>query len=237
LLVGGLITLFFTSFYSDADVAWDGDFVSVPWAVVIGIVLVLAPVGLALLARRGPVLAGVAGGVLALVVAGAGWERQDDYLANRYDRAEDFRFQLDDAVRWAKPTSDLRIAVAGTSGAYNQYGLYGDELSNYVQYVGRHLPEADFQSIGNCRGFREALNDGHYDFLVTTPKLDLNNPATATTSPEGGWVAGDSAAEPLIRAGRTRVFRITGDLSPDGCGMAGNRRNALAEPGGSAPAK
>ena len=237
LLVGGLITLFFTSFYSDADVAWDGDFVSVPWAVVIGIVLVGAPVGLALLARRGPVLAGVAGGVLALAVAGAGWERQDDYLAYRYDRADDFRFQLDDAVRWAKPTSDLRIAVAGTSGAYNQYGLYGDELSNYVQYVGRHLPEADFQSIGNCRRFREALNVGDYDYLVTTPKLDLNNPATATTSPEGGWANGDPAAEQLIRAGRTRVFRITGEFSPDGCGAAGNRRNAQAEPGGSAPAK
>ena len=40
---------------------------------------------------------------------------------------------------------DLRIGVAGTSGAYNQYGFYGDDVDNYVQYVGRHLPEADFQ--------------------------------------------------------------------------------------------
>ena len=73
---------------------------------------------------------------------------------HRYDRAEDFRFQLDDAVRWAKPTSDLRIGVAGTSGAYNQYGFYGDELDNYVQYVGRHLPEADFRAIETCPTFR-----------------------------------------------------------------------------------
>ncbi len=234
LLAGGLITLFFTSFYSDADVAWDGDFVSVPWALLIGIVLVGAPVGLAMLARRGPLVAGVAGGVLAVAVAAAGWERQDDYFANRYERSDDFRFQLDDAVRWAKPTSDLRIAVAGTSGAYNQYGFYGDELANYVQYVGRDLPEADFRTIESCRLFREKVSEGGYDYLVTTPKLDLNDPATATPSPEGGWVRGDPAAEQLLRSGRTRIFRITGELSPDRCGMGANRRTADAEPGGSA---
>ena len=144
LLIGGLLALLLTSFYSDADVAWDGEFASIPWAALIGIVLISVPVALALLARRNAVLAGVAGGVLAIAVAAVGWERQDDYLDNRYATADSFRFQLDDAVRWAKPTSGLRIGVAGTSGAFNQYGFYGDELANYVQYVGRHLPQADF---------------------------------------------------------------------------------------------
>ena len=104
LLVGGLIALFFTSHYSDANVAWDGPFASIPWAALIGIVLIGAPVGLALLARRGALVAGVAGAVLAIAIAAVGWARQDDYLAHRYDRAEDFRFQLDKAVLWAKPT-------------------------------------------------------------------------------------------------------------------------------------
>ncbi len=102
----------------------------------------------------------MAGAALALVIAGVGWARQDDYFAHRYDRPEDFRFQLDKAVRWAKPTSGLRIGVAGTSGAYNQYGFYGDDVDNYVQYVGRHLPEADFQAIETCAAFRQAVNDG-----------------------------------------------------------------------------
>jgi hypothetical protein len=234
LLLGGLVALYFTSFYSDADVAWDGDFVSVPWAFLIGIALICAPIALSLLARRGAALAGVAGAVLALAVAAIGWERQDDYLANRYQRSEDFRFQLDDAVAWAKSTSDLRIAVAGTSGAYGQYGFYGDDLDNYVQYVGRDLPQADFRAIETCRAFREAVNDGDYDFLVTTPMLDLNDPATATPSPEGGWVNEDPAVERIRHAGRTSVFRITGDLDPDGCGTAANRRSASPEAAGSA---
>ncbi len=233
LLGGALIALFLTSHYSDANVAWKGAFASIPWAALMGILFVAVPVGLTLLARRGPLLAGLAGAVLALAIAAVGWARQDDYLAHRYSRAEDFRFQLDDAVRWAKPTSDLRIAVAGTSGAYNQYGLYGDDVSNYVQYVGRHLPEADFQAIERCADFRRAVNQGDYDYLVTTPALDLNNPSTAETSPERGWVRNDPAVQEIVHSGRVSVFRISGELSPSGCGKA-NRRGDAGQPGGSA---
>ncbi len=157
--------------------------------------------------------------MLALAIAAVGWERQDDYFDHRYDRPEDFRFQLDDAVRWAKPTSGLRIGVAGTSGAYNQYGFYGDELDNYVQYVGRHLPEADFRAIESCPAFREAVNDGDYDYLVTTPELDLNNPATASPSPEGGWVKNDPAV-----AARS----CTPAASPSAGSPASSRRTAAA---------
>jgi len=231
LIVGGLVALFLTSHYSDANVAWDGAFASIPWAALIGIVFVGAPVGLALLARRGALAAGLAGAVLALVIAAVGWERHDDYFAHRYDRPEDFRFQLDDAVRWAKPTSDLRIAVAGTSGAYNQYGFYGDDVSNYVQYVGRHLPEADFRAIETCADFRRAVNEGDYDYLVTTPELDLNNPSTASSSPERGWVRNDPAVQEVVHSGRVSVFRIEGPLNPNGCGNQPNRRGVVVEPG------
>ncbi|HET9120017.1 MAG TPA: hypothetical protein VFN72_05755 [Solirubrobacterales bacterium] len=217
LLIGGLIALFFTSHYSDANVAWDGAFASIPWAVVIGIVLIGAPVGLALLAKRDAWVAGAAGAVLVLAIAAVGWAKQDDYFAHRYDRSEDFRFQLDKAVQWAKPTSGLRIAVAGTSGAYNQYGFYGDKVDNYVQYVGRHLPEADFRAIETCAAFRQAVNDGDYDYLITTPELDLNNPADASPSPERGWVKNDPALQEVLHASRVSVFRVNGRLSPAGC--------------------
>ena len=236
LIVGGLVALFFTSHYSDANVAWKGAFASIPWAALIGIVLIGAPVGLALLARRNALAAGLAGAALALVIAAVGWAKQDAYFAHRYARAEDFRFELDKAVRWAKPTSNLRIAVAGTSGAYNQYGFYGDAVSNYVQYIGRHLPEADFRAITTCPAFRRAVNDGDYDYLITTPKLDLNIPAVASPSPERGWVLGDPAVQEVVHSGRVSVFRINGELSPSGCGKA-NRRNRQGQPGGSATGK
>jgi hypothetical protein len=186
-----------------------------------------------MVARNSAMVAGLAGAMLVLAIAVVGWVKQDHYFAHRYARAEDFRFQLDDAVRWAKPTSDLRIGVAGTSGAYNQYGFYGDEVSNYVQYIGRHLPEADFRAIESCPGFRRAVNDGHYDYLITTPDLDLNNPSSAGPSPERGWLKGDPAVQPVRSSGRVTVWRITEELSPQGCAKA-NRRRAPSQPGGSA---
>src|SRR3954453_7806262 len=217
LLGGGVVALFFTSHYSDANVAWDGAFASIPWAALIGVVLIGVPVGLARLAGRSALLAGAVGALIALAIAAVGWAKQDDYLDHRYGQSEDFRFQLDDAVRWAKPTSGLRVGVAGTSGAYNQYGSYGDDVDNYVQYVGRNLPQADFQAVETCAGFRQAVNDGDYDYLVTTPKLDLNNPSTASPSPERGWVRTDPAVEEILHVGRVSVFRVDGPLSPAGC--------------------
>jgi hypothetical protein len=234
LLAGGLIALYFTSRNSDANVAWEGAFASVPWAVLIGLVLIGAPVALAALARRSGAMAAGVAALLALAIAAIGWERQDDYFDHRYDRAEDFRFELDDAVRWANPTFDLRIGVAGTTGAYNQYGFYGDDLTNYVQYVGRHLPEADFRAIETCAGFRAAVNDGDYDYLVTTPALDLNAPSRARPSPERGWVSRDPAVTEILHAGRVAVFRVDGELSPSGCAQTPNRRTDQGQPGGSA---
>jgi len=225
LLIGGVLALVLVTTSSDSAYIWTETFSSIPVAALLGIVLVGAPVGIALLARRNPALAAGAGAVLALAVAAVGWERQDDYFEHRYDRAEDFRFQLDDAFRWAKPTTDLRIAVAGTSGAYNQYGLYGDELTNYVQYVGDEGPSGDFRRIQKCDDFRATLNDGNYDYLVTTPDLDLNDPATARTSPERGWVDGDPNAERLLLEGRTAVYRLGGELDPALCGRSGGEKS------------
>jgi hypothetical protein len=198
--------------------------------------MIAAPVGLALLARRGAGLAAGAGAVLALAVFGAGWERQDDYLESRYSRADDFRFQLDDVAAWAKPTAGERIGVAGSSGAFNQYVLYGDALSNEVQFIGRELPAGDFRTIANpergddggrgpgkCPEFRRFVNAGEYDFVVTTPKLDLNAPATATASPEGGWLRGAAGAEEILREGRTSIFAISADLDPGTCGRRAAR--------------
>jgi hypothetical protein len=223
LLVGGVVAVFLTSQYSDSAYIWDEPFSSIPFAVLIGLVLVAAPVGIALLARRGRTQAIVASVALALAVVAIGWERQDDYLDNRYTRSEDFRFQIDELAEWAKETSGLSVGVAGTSGAYNQYLLYGDELSNRVQFIGRNLPAGDFRTLGedggagNCPGFVEAVNDGGYDYVVTTPELDLNDPATAKTAPERGWLAGVYGAEELLREGRVSVFEITGELDPADC--------------------
>lgn len=217
LLIGGIAALLLVSLYSDSAYIWDEPFASKPWAALIGIVLIGAPVGLALLARVRPLVAAGAAAALLVAVAAVGWERQDDYFAHRYTRPDDFRFDLGEAFAWAKETSGERIAVAGTSGAYNQYGLYGDRLENYVQYVGQKGPGGDFSRIKSCPDFREALNDGDYDYLVTTPDLDLNNPVRARTSPERGWIQDDPAVEQVLLVGRVAVFRLNDEVAAGGC--------------------
>ena len=233
LLGGGAIVLLVTSLYSDSAYIWDEPFASIPVAALIGVLLVAGPVGIAILAGRGRLLAAAAAAALALVAAAAGWERQDDYLQSRYTRSDDFRFQLDEVARWAKPTAGERIGVAGTSGAFNQYVLYGDELGNYVQFIGRELPSGDFRTVANpenddagertagkCPEFRRFVNEGDYGYVVTTPKLDLNDPDTASPAPEGGWLRGDPAAEEVLHEGRTSIFRLSGELDEHGCKRA-----------------
>jgi hypothetical protein len=226
LLAGGVVALFLTTQYSDSAYIWREPFASVPAAVLIGLLLIAAPVGIALLAGRSRSLAIGAAAVLAVAVAALGWERQDDYLDSRYSRAEDFRFQIDELAEWAEETSGLSVGVAGTSGAYNQYLLYGDELSNRVQFIGRELSAGDFQSLGEdggagkCTQFVEAVNEGGYEYVVTTPELDLNDPATAKTAPERGWLVGVTGADEVLRDGRVSVFRISGELDPADCARA-----------------
>ena len=223
LLAGGVLALFLTSQYSDSAYIWDEPYASIPFAVLIAAALIAAPVGIALLAKRRRALAIGAAAALALAFAAVGWERQDDYLDNRYTGAEDVRFQLDELAEWAKDTSGLSVGVAGTSGAYNQYLFYGDELTNRVQFIGRELPAGDFRSLGEdggpgkCPQFVSAVNDGGYEYVVTTPELDLNDPATAKTSPERGWLTGVRGAEEVLREGRVSLFRIEGELEPADC--------------------
>jgi hypothetical protein len=218
LLVGGAATLLVTSLYSDSAYIWDEPFASKPWAVVIGLVLIGGPVGIALLGRRSVPAAALAAALLAVAVIGVGAERRGDYLASRYTHAEDFRFELDELAAFAKPTEDLRIGLAGTAGAYNQYLLYGDDLSNRVQFIGRDLPAGDFQAIDKCADFIEAAADGDYDYVVTTPSLDLNHPADAGASPERGWMLTQGAAAPeVLHRGRVSIFRIEGSLDPAAC--------------------
>jgi hypothetical protein len=232
LLLGGVGTLLATSLYSDSAYIWDEPHSSIPIAALIGILLVGAPVAIALLARRGRALGAAAAAAVALVVAGVGWERTDDYLDARYTNPDDFRFSLDALADWAKHTEDLDIGVAGFSGAYSQYVLYGDALDNRVQFIGRELPSGDFRTLagdaeaGSCRAFVEAVNDGEYDYVATTSKLDLNDPAVDEPAPEGGWLRRMSAAEQELQQGRVALFRIDGELDPAECAA----RPATAQP-------
>jgi hypothetical protein len=217
LLAGGLFALVLTGLFSDSAASWDEPFSSVSWALFAGLVLVGAGAvvwrvnaGLGLKAAMAALVA------MSLVGAGVLWAFSDDYLENRYSR-DFFSFQPDGVATWAKPLEDQRVAVVGSSGAFTQYTLYGDDLSNHVQYLGRRAPGGDFRAITDCAGLLEALNKGNYDYLVTTPTLDLNRPTVLTASPERVWVLGNTGVREVRQNGLSSVFEITGELSVSGC--------------------
>jgi hypothetical protein len=183
---------------------------------------VLIPAALWAWRRRSLSPAGFAGGLAALAVAAlaVGYPVQRSYLEDRF---EDFDggMHLDSAYRWAGGVSDARIALAGTTAGFLQYGFFGRDLSNTVRYMGRHGPKGAFSAIPDCAGFRRAVNDGDFDFLVTSPYLDFAHPSEPRFSPEESWVAADSAARPLSRDGRgierVTVWRLRGRLDPGAC--------------------
>ena len=226
LLAGGLIALCFTSLYSDANVAWEGAFASIPWAAVIG-------AGADRRAgRRSPLLARRRGALVAGPPApcwrspsrpSAGSARTTTSpTATTAPRTS--ASSSTSAVRWAKPTSGLRIAVAGTSGAYNQYGFYGDDVSNYVQYVGPATSRR--RTSGRSRGARRsgaAVNDGDYDYLVTTPELDLNHPVDGERLARAGLDRG--------RSGRRGAAPLRSGLGlPDRRQLSTRRLREAGEP-------
>jgi hypothetical protein len=182
--------------------------------VAVAVALVAAPVAIALLGDRHRTGAAVAVAVLIILIAVAGWFKQDDYFDDRYDQG--VGYGVGPALRVADDLRDQRIGLSGSAAAFFQYGFYGRDLSNHVQYVGRNGPHGDFVSYDDCADWRRAVNAGHYDYLVTAGDLDLNYPARTSRSVESRWTE-DPAADVVVQDGQTSVFELHGDLDPAGC--------------------
>ena len=83
--------------------------------------------------RRLAVGAGVA---LALLVVVVGYPVQRHYLQHRYEDPSFTTPGLNAAFKWAQGISDARIATTST----RQYPLYGKDLTNHVDYIGKSAP-------------------------------------------------------------------------------------------------
>ena len=171
-----------------------------------------------------------------------GRTQQEQYLDDRY-RAN-VAPQLDAGFRstpewtplqkFGKAATDLNIGVVGRASAFGQYFFYGDDLSNYVQYLGQELRRGTFRQIATCRELRRTINEGDYDYIVVTPRIRRET----SIPPEIFWVGDDPAARALVRTGGAAggagdlagVFELDGDLDPSTCAEAEREfRKAKAE--------
>jgi hypothetical protein len=182
-------------------------------AIVVGAALILLPVAALALAARGPsgrLATGLAVAAALGLAIGLGWPRTERYLDHRY-RVDDApplydRLSLVPVYRWATGIHDGRI---GTSGIL-QYGLYGDDLSNYVQFLGVVGSDHSFREITDCRTWRKTIDAGRYDYVVAMPRFG------GKRSPQIRWTRGPES-RPVLRSGPIVVFRLLGPLDPAGC--------------------
>ncbi|HEX7293315.1 MAG TPA: hypothetical protein VF259_02110 [Solirubrobacterales bacterium] len=189
--------------------------------------LVWAPAALAMLRGRQQVsrglVAAVVGGILVFAV-GLGRAQEVQYYKHHYEKTTPFLQEggPQKAYTFAHNQSDKRIGIAGSGEIFfGQYGFYGRNLDNYVQYIGVEGPDGTYRLPTSCEQFRRLVNEGDYDFLIVS-RFTVD----AFDSPYWyriyHWLQDDPAveeiiAEPDITPQPDYVFKVRGELDPAGC--------------------
>jgi hypothetical protein len=189
--------------------------------------LVWAPGALGLLRSRGQAsraLVAVGAAVVLLLAVVLGRAQEVQYVDHHYTETDHF---LQDggpkqAYAFARKQHDKRIGIAGSGEIFfGQYGFYGADLSNHVQYIGVPGPNGTYRLATSCQQFRRAINAGDYDYLIMS-RFTQDVPGVPYWYRIYYWVNSDPAlkqiiAEPKITPEPDYVFKVNGKLDPAGC--------------------
>jgi len=226
----GLLALFSALVLGSSGAIGAIDTGRIPGTIALALAVIALPLLLVLLSRRGLPPVPLAGVGLAAIIALAVFGRmaQTHYLDERYSstapdypKTEQPAIELDQglgaAYDWANGTGNLRIALSGTMGALFQYPLWGGDSSNSVTYLGDHGPRGSFNEIAECPEWIAALNDGEYDYVVTTPTFHQDDPAADTRPIQREWISRAGNVQRVAGAGLVDIWKITGPLVPEAC--------------------
>jgi hypothetical protein len=193
--------------------------------------LVWAPAGLGLGRSRRVVSRAVvigAGAAVLLLAVVLGRAQEVQYVDHHYTETDHF---LQDggpkqAYAFARKQSDKRIGIAGSGEIFfGQYGFYGANLSNYVQYIGVPGADGTYRLATSCQQFRRRINAGNYDYLIVS-QATQDSSASPYWYPIYAWLKDDPAleqiiAEPDITPEPDYVFKVKSKLDPAGCEGSG----------------
>ncbi len=140
-----------------------------------------------------------------------------DYLADRFHTGPPGT-GLAAAFNWARGIRDARIELGGTAVAFDQYPLYGEDLSNNVGYLARSGPNGSLQPISSCGAWRLAIDAHPVDFVIAGPDFNAAHPGAPLPAPEGAWTRPGAGSRTVVRDGPLEIFRIRGPLDPRACG-------------------
>ncbi len=149
--------------------------------------------------------------VLVAVAIVAGLPLQNSFLANW-----DTQAPYPGIDRWASTVHHARI---GVSGLIQHYPLYGSDLTNEVEFLGTPGPHNTYFAIDTCSKWRQAINDGKFQFVVTVRDYTKAVPSSVT------WTQTDPAAKVVTSEitgaadgfQQIAVYAINGPMSVSGC--------------------
>ncbi len=193
---------------------------------------VWAPAGLGLLRARRQVSRAVvtaAAGAIVLLAVVLGRAQEVQYYKHHYTNTKLFLQEGGprDAYAFAHRQHDKRIGIAGSGEIFfGQYGFYGANLDNYVQYIGVPGPDGTYRLATTCRQFRRRVNAGDYDYLIVS-KFTTDAYDSPYWYPIYAWLKTDPALEQIIEEPDITpqpdfVFKVNGKLDPAGCAGLGN---------------
>ncbi len=160
--------------------------------------------------------------VLLAVILGRAQEVQ--YYRHHYTRTTPFLQEggPQRAYEFAHNQHGKRIGIAGSGEIFfGQYGFYGANLDNRVQYIGVPGPDGTYRLATSCSQFRRRINAGDYDYLILS-RFTQDSIEAPYWYPIYRWVRSDPALtkvleEPDITPLPDYVFKVNGKLDPAGC--------------------
>ncbi len=203
--------------------------------------LVWVPTGLGMRGRLAggrvsrPIILGAAAVVLLLAVV-LGRTQQVQYSDQHYTKSTLFLQEggPQKAYEFAQHQQHKRIGIVGSSEIiFGQYGFYGNPPTNEVDYIGVPGPHGAYRLATTCRGFRNRINAGHYDYLIMS-QYTQDSETAEFYYPIYAWVKNSPALEkiieePTIVPQPDFVFKVKGKLDPDECVENGEGEGGEAE--------
>lgn len=198
-----------------------------PGAIFLTLAIVWAPVGLTWLRDHGRISRAATIAVVAVIaIVAAIWGRGEEvgYAEKHYTRTTLFLQEggPQEAFEFTRDLKNKRIAIAGSGQMFfGQYGFYGVDRSNHVQYIGEEGDIGSYRLIENCRAFIEKVNDGDFDYILVS-EYTQDAPGADYRYPVRAWVDGDPAVKLLIAEEDITpqpdfVYEINGKLDPERC--------------------
>ncbi|MBS1878623.1 MAG: hypothetical protein JST31_03840 [Actinobacteria bacterium] len=195
--------------------------------ILITLALVWAPGGLGILRVRGVISrakVALVGAAIVLLMVVLGRAQEVQWNQQAYTNSKLFLGEggPQEAYDYARKLKDQKIGIVGSSEIiFGQFGFFGADLSNRVEYIGQKGPHGSLRLATSCRQLRRLINEGEYDYVIMS-QYTQDSPLAPYRYPIYAWIKKDPAVEkvveePTIVPEPDYVFKINGKLNPGEC--------------------